>query len=496
MSPPHGALAALPEDIVLLVRKASVPPHVRALFSRLPRTVSLSATVQADAGELPLSARQLLKIAASGDGLVAAAIEVGPELRVQLGVGASTLPVRPSVAALSLGPDELRQDVDRIARAAVLGLFSADDLADVAEAFARDAARLAALHTMTGLMLSAPDRERAHFAMLSGITSGHALGMNRAALFVREDDGVYAGSRAIGPDDDAEAHRIWEAIELEEKTLEAMLSEYAPDAASVGFPARVRATRLVAGEGDEIAAAEAASGPVLFSRDAPINGALAALGVRGDYVVSVIRPQGRVLGLLVCDNAFSGAPIRPDHVSAIGAFVAQAGLVWHNLSLLHRVEELARTDSLTGLLNRRELERRLAEESGRCARTGRPLSVLAVDVDRFKQINDTRGHAGGDDTLRALAAALRGALRAGDHAGRIGGDEFVIVLPETGVRESATIAERVVAGAARAQVSVSLGGASWPGDAPSSDALLSTADARLYEAKNAGRGCWRVGPQR
>jgi diguanylate cyclase (GGDEF)-like protein len=480
----RAALAGLPDDVALVVRKASVPAHVRALLSRLPRKISLSATVPRDAGSLPLSARQLLKIAAGGDGLSATAIELGDEVRIELGIGESW--VVP-------GPELLLVDVELIARRVLLRLFSAEDLADVGEAFAREAARLSALHTMTGLMLSATDRGRALHVMLSGITSGHALGMNRAALFVREDDGSYLGSRAIGPDDADEAHRIWEAIEVEEKTIEAMLSDYDVDDAGDGFPARVRSTRLAPIEGDEIAAAEAASGPVVFSRDAPVNAALAALGVSGDYLVCAIRPQGRLLGMLVCDNAFSRAPIPGDHVAAIGAFVAQAGLVWHNLSLLHRVEELARTDALTGVLSRRELERRLVDERARAERTGRPLSVLALDVDRFKQINDERGHAAGDDTLRALGAALRETLRAGDHVGRTGGDEFVIVLPETAETDAAGIAERVGNHAARSEISVSIGGATWPTDPTSTEALLARADARLYEAKRAGRGQGRVG---
>jgi diguanylate cyclase (GGDEF)-like protein len=480
----RAALAGLPDDVALLVRKASVPAHVRALFSRLPRRLSLVATVPPAPGDLPLAARQLLKLAAADDRGFAVSIGVGPEILIRLGGGASWA---------TLGPAQLRADLEVIARGVLLQLFSAGDLVGVGEEFARAAARLEALHTMTGRMLSATALEPALHVMLSGITSGHALGMNRAALFVRDEaPGGYRGSQAIGPDDAAEAHRIWEAIEVEEKTIEQMLSDYDPPAEAAGFPRRVRATRLVAAGGDEIAAAEAAAGPVVFSRERPANAALAGLGVAGDYLVCAIRPQGQLLGLIVCDNVFSRAPIPADHVAAIGAFVAQAGLVWHNLSLLHRVEELVRTDALTGVLSRRELESRLASERLRAERSGRPLAVLALDVDRFKQINDIQGHAAGDEALRALGAALRASVRAGDHVGRTGGDEFLVVLPAATAADAAAIAIRMGNTAAQAGVSISVGGAAWPDDAPSPADLLSLADARLYEAKRAGRGQARV----
>ena len=191
-----------------------------------------------DAGSLPLAGRQLLKIAAAGDGLSGGVIELGAEVAITLGSGESWV---------TLGADQLTLDIGLLARRVVLRLFSAEDLAGVGEVFAREAARLGALNTMTDLMLSATELGRALHVMLSGITSGHALAMNRAALFVRDDDaGAYVGSRAIGPSDATEAHRIWEAIEVEEKTIAEMVADHDRDGPRPGFPERVRALRLVA----------------------------------------------------------------------------------------------------------------------------------------------------------------------------------------------------------------------------------------------------------
>src|SRR5207248_3321077 len=103
----------------------------------------------------------------------------------------------------------------------------------------------------------------------------------------------------------------------------------------------------------------------------------------------------------------------------------------------------AATDPLTALPNRRQLEARLAQEAARSRRRGVPFAVLMLDVDRFKHFNDTHGHQGGDEALRAVARALAAAIRAGDFAGRYGGEEFAAVLPDTDAAGAEAVAERV-----------------------------------------------------
>jgi diguanylate cyclase (GGDEF)-like protein len=150
---------------------------------------------------------------------------------------------------------------------------------------------------------------------------------------------------------------------------------------------------------------------------------------------------------------------------------------------------LARTDPLTGLLNPRAYGERLSDEVGRAARYGAPLSLLMLDVDRLKAINDRGGHRAGDAALSLVADALRQDARRSDFAARIGGDEFAVIAPSTDERHALALAERI-----RSRVedkggglTVSIGVATLDPGGPSAAALRDGGDAALYEAKRRGR---------
>jgi diguanylate cyclase (GGDEF)-like protein len=168
---------------------------------------------------------------------------------------------------------------------------------------------------------------------------------------------------------------------------------------------------------------------------------------------------------------------------------------------IRRAEDQARqaslTDSLTGLHNRRFLHQRLEEELSRSQRHGVPLTCVMLDLDHFKKINDTYGHAVGDNVLRDVASILRRHIRKSDIAVRYGGEEFVIVLFSSDARSTATVAERVRAdvedhvlksGDETFRLTVSVGIASYPEEGiKSADDLLRRADSALYQAKGGGR---------
>jgi two-component system cell cycle response regulator len=160
------------------------------------------------------------------------------------------------------------------------------------------------------------------------------------------------------------------------------------------------------------------------------------------------------------------------------------------------LHKLATTDVLTDLMNRRSFIERANAEVARARRYKKPLSVLLLDADFFKRVNDTYGHAGGDQVLRDLADHARHVVREMDFVGRIGGEEFVICLPETALDGAMIVAERLrerVAGHPVAfedkqiSVSVSIGVTEiQPGDGEVAP-LMQRADMALYEAKNSGR---------
>jgi diguanylate cyclase (GGDEF)-like protein len=157
------------------------------------------------------------------------------------------------------------------------------------------------------------------------------------------------------------------------------------------------------------------------------------------------------------------------------------------------VEAEARLDALTGAGNYRLLDERLRYELTRHRRTGRPLSVVVLDLDNFKSVNDVLGHLAGDQLLREVAASLRAAVREADTVVRQGGDEFCILAPETGAEEAALLVGRIKH-ALRALIAVgeplstSAGCATFPEDATSPELLLAQADLEQRRDKAAGRG--------
>ncbi len=157
-----------------------------------------------------------------------------------------------------------------------------------------------------------------------------------------------------------------------------------------------------------------------------------------------------------------------------------------------RLEELAVTDALTGVRNKRSFEQSLTEEVERSRRYRLPLSLIVLDIDHFKQYNDTEGHAAGDDVLKAVGGLLRSTCRPNDFVARYGGEEFVILLRSTPVEGAFLLAERIrrrfrETNWPQRPVTASFGVAGLQDDVPDGRAFFSVADKALYEAKAAGR---------
>jgi diguanylate cyclase (GGDEF)-like protein len=188
-----------------------------------------------------------------------------------------------------------------------------------------------------------------------------------------------------------------------------------------------------------------------------------------------------------------GARLTPEAVELCRMYGQQVGQAMENLALWER----ATTDGLTRLYNRTFGAQRLEEIRSLDLRQGRATSVLLIDVDRFKAVNDTYGHAGGDLVLRAVASTVQSASRRSDVVARWGGEEILMVLPDTGDEAVLVVAERVrsaiqdrsVAFEGReVRVTASIGAATaGVGDRCSMDALVAMADQGLYAAKNGGR---------
>jgi diguanylate cyclase (GGDEF)-like protein len=244
------------------------------------------------------------------------------------------------------------------------------------------------------------------------------------------------------------------------------------------------------------------SDPVAFIEAGQTVGELSVLDARPASAHVIAAESTRVL---VLDHGTFWNLVDVSHDFAINLLMllaqrlrANNTTVATNIRLQREYKRNALVDALTGLYNRRWLEDALPRFVQRFARSQQPLSLLMIDIDHFKQVNDEHGHPAGDAVLVAVAHALRAAVRPTDHVARYGGEEFAVILPETGARAAQGVAERLraavqlasirdAAGKLLPGVTVSVGGAILPASEPSAASLIAAADEKLYASKQNGR---------
>jgi diguanylate cyclase (GGDEF)-like protein len=213
---------------------------------------------------------------------------------------------------------------------------------------------------------------------------------------------------------------------------------------------------------------------------------------REALVVVPLIVRDRPIGALNAYRLGEFTAFSDEEFHLIKRFADVVALALDNTRIRHQLEQEAQTDWLTGLGNHRLFHERLRREMDRAERYGRPLSLIVFDLDDFKFLNDLHGHQEGDLVLRRVAAAASEGLRASDMACRIGGEEFAILLPETGKRAARAAADRLCARVRSLPngvrtTTVSCGVAAYPSDAPNVTEFLTAADAALYAAKGRGK---------
>jgi diguanylate cyclase (GGDEF)-like protein len=212
-----------------------------------------------------------------------------------------------------------------------------------------------------------------------------------------------------------------------------------------------------------------------------------------NVVVAPLTGDDEPLGLVAAEWGHGPrARIPALTVSSLLQSVAHTALALRNARLLDEVERLATRDEVTGLANRRLFQAQFPLEVGRHDRTASPLSLVLLDIDHFKAINDEFGHPAGDAVLRDVGQALAANTKSFDLAARYGGDEFVVLLPGCDAADAPRVADRLRTAASQAvsgpiAVSLSAGAATMPDDGGDGAALLAAADQALYAAKRAGR---------
>jgi diguanylate cyclase (GGDEF)-like protein len=211
--------------------------------------------------------------------------------------------------------------------------------------------------------------------------------------------------------------------------------------------------------------------------------------------------QKRFMGVLLVRSDDPTRTWQENEILLLRTVADQVTVAVSHARLFSQMQQQALTDGLTGCFNRRSFEMQLERDLHMATRMRLPLSLILLDLDNFKRVNDTFGHEAGDVALRLLADGLRDELRSVDTAARYGGEEFAVILPQAGIDGAMIVAERLrrrielmeVPGVGH--VTASLGIASFPQHASSRDTLLLAADRALYDAKNAGRNCVCIPPE-
>jgi len=227
-----------------------------------------------------------------------------------------------------------------------------------------------------------------------------------------------------------------------------------------------------------------------FARPGPSGGEM-----RSVLALPLLRERD-IVGVITIYHTNAQA-FTEDHLRLLAIVARQASMAIENAREFERTKESAMTDNLTGLPNARCLYMLLEQEIGRSQRGQQSFSLLAVDVDDFKSINDTFGHQAGDQTLRELAQIFQHAVREYDVVARHAGDEFFVVLPATGREQAQTIADRVQQAVAEhrsrfgnkavVRLRVSIGAATFPDDGPDMHSLIAVADAAMYADKRSNQ---------
>jgi diguanylate cyclase (GGDEF)-like protein len=292
------------------------------------------------------------------------------------------------------------------------------------------------------------------------------------------------------------------------RTREALLflfdetSELFSVEAAIGFrdAAKVKGKQLKLGEG--LAGGVGRSGTALLVQDLSIipdfEGFWGHAERRGSLAAVPIQSQDKLLGVL-CVTRGEREPIDHGQLRLLCAIADNAALAIRNAQLFERMRQLSTHDELTNLANRRLLRGELEREIDRARRFVKPLSLLAIDIDHFKYLNDRHGHPVGDAALREVASLLVANVRKVDTVARVGGEEFTLLLPRTKLEDACAVAEKLRAAVLQHPFS---GGADQPGgaltisvgvaelhldDDERGESLMSRADHALYEAKHAGR---------
>ncbi len=355
------------------------------------------------------------------------------------------------------------------------------------------------------LMRSTLKLEEILYIILTCVTSHEGLGFNRAMLFlVNERKKTLEGKVGIGPDTADEADKIWKKIEAEKTTLKDLINIYKAFIKRKGsrLDKVVKSVKVPLRESGGILALTVLEGMTFeITTDEvskKVKDPICALLKTEHFVTVPLKAKDKTIGIILVDNIFTKEPITKDDIRILTMFANQAGLAIENSHLYEKTVSLSHSDSLTNLINHGRFQYLLSRDLKTAAKLKKPTSLLMIDIDNFKNFNDTLGHPAGDMVLINIAKILKKTCRSTDIVARYGGEEFIVALFDTNKESAWGLAERLRQAVEKfdfpgqeiqpnKNLTISLGLASFPEDAKNKAELISKADSALYQAKAAGK---------
>ncbi len=367
----------------------------------------------------------------------------------------------------------------------------------------RQAKELNIVRSIGSALQGTLELDRILHIVLTGITAGHGLGYNRAMLFLLTEDGKHLqGTAAIGSLRIEDVIHIWKITTRERMTMEDYIDQQkGANTTNQELIEFIRDTKLSLDEHPAILSALQQCKPLVVnhSKDLSLlNNRLDNLLDISEFGVVPLLNRGEGIGIILVDNHVSAERIGEDDLERILPLANQAAMAIHNSNLYHKTQEMAITDGLTGLHNQRFFEEMLNTIYNSTRQNQMPLSMLVIDIDFFKNYNDTNGHLAGNELLIKLATLLKQSVRKEDLTFRFGGEEFVVLLSSTSKVDALRIAEKIrrlieleafphEQFQPNHQLTVSIGVSSFPDDKKKPRELFEAADCALYEAKRRGR---------
>ncbi|PIW63424.1 MAG: hypothetical protein COW13_01820 [Candidatus Omnitrophica bacterium CG12_big_fil_rev_8_21_14_0_65_50_5] len=363
------------------------------------------------------------------------------------------------------------------------------------------------LYEISNAMRTTLELESILYIILTGVTSHAGLAFNRAILFLVDPvHNRLEPQMAIGPESGEHAHKIWSYLTESKQNMVDLITEDRIETntkdSSLFNSVKNFKISLDPDANQNLLAQAYHLGQAMHitpERIHEFNGdPLLQCFPTKELAIMPLKAKDKVNGIIIADNWYTQKPITEDDLRIFAMLANQAGLAIENSRLYEIVKHKSDTDALTDLWNHGFFQSQLNEEIENHRRNSRPLSLVMLDIDNFKKLNDVYGHQTGDMILKGIANVLKESSRQQDYICRYGGEEFSLILTDTNKEQGHAIAERVrkhIEGLAfptpksetPLKVTVSLGLAAFPDNASAKDDLIAKADKAMYIAKFSGK---------